>query len=111
MFIGRYNREEDKKIDVYAYGISLYEILFGIDVWNGLSVAEVKNSVIKGERPEIKDEFRAIYRSHEPILELITQCWDQIPSKRPDFEKVVQIFNMAESGSGSFSGNISTAIH
>jgi serine/threonine protein kinase len=89
------NRSYGTAVDVYAFGIILYEMYTEKIPYEGLTQTNVcANVVAKGLRPELPERESALSR-------LIQQCWDQDPSKRPTFD---EIYNRFESHAVSFGG-------
>ena len=84
----RFNSEEDKKIDVYAYAITLYEIATRMDAWDGIKADDIQNQVIKGHRPEFNDLYRGLFSSVSGFTTMIEECWDEVPKNRPTFEEI-----------------------
>ena len=74
----RYN----EKIDVYSFGVTLYEIVTGKLALRDLSETEVPSFVGHGKRPEIPKSVLPFTRK------LIERCWSQDPSQRPSFEEI-----------------------
>jgi serine/threonine protein kinase len=75
------------KVDVYAYGIVLWEIATGEVPFVGLEPAQIVVQVfMKDLRPPLPD------RLNPQIRELITQCWDKNPDLRPTFDDIVSRF-------------------
>lgn len=74
------------KSDVYSFGMLIYEILTAKVPFDHYSTAlEICNAVLKKkERPVLPEPRLKIY-------ELIEQCWDQDPVKRPDFNDIVPL--------------------
>lgn len=72
-------------VDVYAFAILAYEIISEKNAY--FEIRETNNSyfrllseVKKGTRPQFNDLFS------EKMKDLLTQCWDAHPAKRPTFE-------------------------
>ena len=54
--------------------------------WQGLCmVAEVTHKITTGARPD-----EQISKCDVQLADLIRDCWDQRPEKRPDFATIVQ---------------------
>jgi serine/threonine protein kinase len=82
------------KVDVYAFGMLLFEMLHGIfpwqnafprgaafdpEAWSGQVYAAVR----RGERPPIDDRYKA-----NALARIIQDCWQQGPSARPTMAAV-----------------------
>ena len=79
--------ELDKKIDVYAYGITLLELLSKKSAWGRAHPAEVRAKVIAGERPAMSDELAGFLgEEFSFFIKLITECWSPDPYMRPHFK-------------------------
>ena len=80
-------------VDVYAYGMILYEMLMEqlpfceLERNGRLDGAMIKQAVLTGKRPEIRKEFELT-----PIVSLIRDCWKQDPKERPSFETIYEMF-------------------
>lgn len=86
----------DHKVDVYSYGMILWEMLTGDIPFNGLTQMEVALSVVTQKiRPKIP------LNCPKNLARLIRTCWDDDPAKRPEFRRIVDIL---ESCSITFSG-------
>jgi serine/threonine protein kinase len=71
------------KVDVYAYGILLWEILTGAVPFKGRDAYKVAIAVTRNhERPPLPT---GIPRG---IIELIKACWDPAPENRPTFAQI-----------------------
>jgi len=71
------------KIDVYAFGVIMYEIAARIQFFGDETfMTRLEEKVIKGERPPIPSEVPSI------VASLIEACWDNDPLKRPTFSKI-----------------------
>jgi serine/threonine protein kinase len=81
---GRYYTE---KVDVYSYGILLFEVLSGRVPFHDLDMdpAQIAVQVAKGLRPE-----HNWLRGCPPRLaELAPRCWQMDPSSRPSFDEIL----------------------
>lgn len=66
--------------DVYALGVGLWEIVTGLEPWDGLALSEIKLAVARGERPV----FPASAEAACPELTRIAKaCWGHDPAQRP----------------------------
>merc|ERR1719253_1152850 len=77
------------KVDVYSYGIILWEFLELSAPWSHASKykfpTQIYDAVERGERPPI-----AATEASAPggFVALLKRCWDQDPIKRPVFDKI-----------------------
>mmetsp|Transcript_19607 Transcript_19607/g.35641 ORF Transcript_19607/g.35641 Transcript_19607/m.35641 type:complete len:341 (+) Transcript_19607:2-1024(+) len=80
-------RTYDEKVDVYSYGMVLYEIICRRIPYKGEDPASLRRLVITGKRPDI-----SYVPSQCPkiICDLIVECWAPDSSARPAFEEVVK---------------------
>ena len=79
-------------IDVYAYGIIVYEIMTWEMPFARFSFMELlKKICYEGYRPKPTDDTPEAYKN------LISNCWSQNPEERPTFEKIVQDIDDNES--------------
>lgn len=75
-------------VDVYAYGMVLFELLTGELPFAGLQQVDIVRAVGNGERPSIPEKYRS-----EAIVQLIEECWRQNPEDRPTFKEIYQQFD------------------
>lgn len=74
-------------VDVYAYGIVLWEISTGKTPYSGIEPKKIKELVLNQDiRPEI-----TYYLSPE-LTNLISVCWNRKPEARPSFDTIVKLF-------------------
>ena len=79
------------KVDVYAYGMLLWEILVGAYPFKGKTAVQIAYSVCKKkDRPKIPN------RTPEGLKFLIQQCWAQNPEDRPTFHQIYKYFIAGE---------------
>jgi hypothetical protein len=77
----------DEKIDVYSYGILLWELVSRQIPFAGLETGVVISQVLRRDnRPPIPDNVSPTLRN------LIQQCWDRNPDNRPSFSEVCEQF-------------------
>lgn len=84
------------KVDVYAYGIMLWELLTKEMAFAGLSSSLIAEEVLcNDQRPLIPQNCPA------KLVKLIQDCWAKDPKLRPDFDEICCMF---ESGNYNFPG-------
>jgi len=75
----------DSKCDVYSFGIILWEMINNQIPYSNIPNIYQKVGV-EGFRPPIQINPKS--NASEKIKNLIQICWDQIPSKRPNFSEL-----------------------
>ena len=90
LFTRMMTSELDKKADVYAYAITLWELIARTDIWidemgKRLGFESVKKLVLDGERPKLTPRHREYAR----LCEIIEEGWTALPAKRPSFDQIV----------------------
>jgi serine/threonine protein kinase len=84
------------KVDVYGYGIVLWELATGQTPYSGIDATTIVQEVqVHDIRPNLPPDCNPAMR------DLMTQCWDRNPDHRPTFDEIVRRF---ESGSIVFNG-------
>lgn len=84
------------KVDVYSYGMVLWEMLLRRVPFNDLQSDQIYDHVVTCNwRLPIPQE------TPEGLKKLITQCWSKNPKERPTFPQIVEMF---EKGQISFIG-------
>ena len=86
--------EECKAADVYAFAITLWEILHRNIPWAGNSREEIRQYVVAGHRPLTAEKYQAVLTTDDTklvfIRELIAECWHMDPSSRLDFRSILK---------------------
>lgn len=75
----------NKSVDVYAFGVLFNEILDEEIPFNGTQIPDIRDRVVRGDRPHSSP-------SHMPspqCNDIILRAWSQNPDDRPDFTQVV----------------------
>lgn len=77
----------DRSVDVYSYGVILYEMFEGLPPFAKTLTAEgvAWKVAMEGVRPPFKSK---LYPSG--VRELIAACWSEIPLQRPSFMTVIE---------------------
>ena len=76
------------KIDVYAYGMLLWEILTNSSPFKNKTAAQIMYDVCqKGSRPAIP------MRTPTALKTMISKCWAQDPNERPTFHQIFKAFS------------------
>ena len=71
--------------DVYALGLTLWEIYERAIPFSGMPEAAIVNQVLSGERPDIGEKVP------KEVERLIKMCWSQEPKERPAADRVAFI--------------------
>ena len=77
----RYN----SRVDIFSFGIILYEMTTGVQPFKGFSKANFMSRVVRnGERPPLDiDDYGRKIRIPAKLNTLIESCWHMDPSERP----------------------------
>ena len=80
-----------KEADIYAFGMTVYQVLTGQRPFYPKREAEVVHAVISGERPPKPKDAERIGMT-EVVWELVRMCWREDRTKRPDISRIVRRF-------------------
>lgn len=78
------------EVDVYSFGMLLYELLTNSIPWEGKDPMAVATAVVHKSRPDLPKD------TPKPLRELIECCWSQKPSERPTFTEIYKMFKNRE---------------
>jgi serine/threonine protein kinase len=80
-----------RKIDVFAFGMLVYEILTGNPVFRSSgSALAIMARILTGDMPTVPDECGSL------MQDLIPRCWAIDPDRRPTFDDIIRDFAAAE---------------
>ena len=90
-------RETDKKMDVYSFGVTLFELVTGQVAWPAgrfpRGAPDIIDAVRRGERPvpetEAVDRLKSL--GGESCLEIYRRCVRADPNERPVFSDLVRL--------------------
>ena len=82
-----------RAVDVYSFGIVMYEVSELCRPWSHVNLRfshQILDLVVKGERPQIKNE------RDKPkwYIDLMKRCWHQDPTRRPAFKFIAKEFTL-----------------
>jgi len=78
----------NEKIDVYSFGIMLYEMITNEIPFKELNQMQLLMEVaVKNQRPNLKSTVTC----SAPLHTLMTNCWDENPKNRPSFQQIIEI--------------------
>ena len=81
-------KEYTQASDIYGYGIIAYEVCTGYPPYHDMAHEEnLATRICQGLRPNSN------YKIPQLILDIIKQCWDADPSKRPKANELKKLFN------------------
>lgn len=83
----------EPSVDIYSFGLLLYEIMHGVQAFGDLSPLAAMLRAADGARPTI-----ALRPEHAPFAAVIEACWDADAHRRPTIATVVEVHRTLEAG-------------
>jgi sterile alpha motif and leucine zipper-containing kinase AZK len=80
------SQEFTTKLDIFAFGVILWEVATRKRPWRGVPTATICQSVVAGQRPPIPP-----LAWNKPFTQLVEKCWAQDRATRPEFAKIVKM--------------------
>ena len=82
--LSRLENEIFKKVDVFAYAMTIFNIFTGEKPWKHTDLTEIEKNVLAGERPVIPASLP------NRIKEIIETGWAPDPTERPSFSDILR---------------------
>ena len=92
---GLENEVPSKEADIYALGMTVYQVLTGRYPFHPRRESEVMHLVISGERPPKPENADEIGMT-DVVWDLLVECWREDRTKRPDTLEVLGRFPTIE---------------
>ena len=73
-------------LQVYAFGITMYEMLVHAQPWHGSNSDDIFRKVNAGERPAMPEFLAGV---EVRWCQIMKKCWHQDPHQRPDFPTIL----------------------
>ncbi|XP_078494153.1 tyrosine-protein kinase JAK1-like [Ciona intestinalis] len=100
-FLGNLRAEKTSAMDIYSYGIIVYEVLTRIRAYSDSTARKgfILAAVCNGMRPnqsklnEVQKQLKQLqnHKLFHKLQSLMKECWQQDPTKRPKANQIVEI--------------------
>ena len=87
---GLEKRVPSKEADIYALGMTIYQVLTGMRPFLPRRRARIIHAVILGERPAKPEGAEKIMMADD-VWGLLRECWQEDLAVRPDITKVLEL--------------------
>lgn len=80
-----------KETDIFALGMTSYQVLAGKKPFSQVGGARIAHAVISGERPAKPENAKQVGMT-DVVWDLLTECWREDRTKRPDISNIFKKF-------------------
>ena len=87
---GLEKRVPSKEADIYALGMTIYQVLTGVRPFLPRRRARIIHAVILGERPAKPEDAEKIGMTVD-VWDLLRECWQEDLAVRPDITEVLEL--------------------
>lgn len=82
-----------EKADVFGFAVLVNELFEGKIPYKGLNPID---AAVKVACSGLRPDHRVLKREYKSVANLITQCWDNNPEIRPEWDEILEILSEAE---------------
>ena len=72
---GRFTTEADKKIDVYAFAVTMFEVLAQDSAWEKAGHMMIIHRVNNKERPSMRPEIVEKFKTIPSLIRIVLEGW------------------------------------
>ncbi|EFJ44528.1 hypothetical protein VOLCADRAFT_76279 [Volvox carteri f. nagariensis] len=83
------NKAYNEKVDVYAFGVMLNELVAKEPPFNGMPLGDVRAAVLAGKRPDVP------LSCSKALTDIIKKCWAAESAARPSFVQINDLLKEA----------------